>query len=592
MGKQALGIATTNYHYRFDSIANLLYYPQRPLVTTRINEIMRSSELPSGQNIMVAIMCSDGYDIEDATIMNQSSVDRGLFRSVQLRTYYEEAKKNHAHGKETFENPKKDTETDITHMQQGNYDKLSDAGMVLPGTRVVEHDIIIAKTVTPKVNNYRRKTRQNALGSVLGQDEGVEEERKKRDKSVVVGKNEDAVVDRILKTVTPKVETIKLRTRQMRIPEIGDKFCFSPDHDILTTQGWVPVADLTYNHQIASMHNGNLVYESPTAILAFEGGPQMIEIKSNQVDLCVTPNHRMYIRRRGRLHFELCAADKLFNVHAHYKKNAMWHCDLALSTFTLPACTYQHSKHQTINFEARTLSLRPWTTFFGIWIAEGWVSRNHISIATNKLRVKEALEHALLEMAFTYTFTDGGNKLNIQNKQLVVYMQQFKGGALQKSLPEWAWKLDSAHAQSLLVGMLLGDGHMNGRTPMYDTSSIQLKDDTMRLALHCGWAANARVQIPKGRKHKIHGKMTTTHADSWRLTIVKRQVEPVVNKHIKDQQTLVPYSGKVHCCTVPSGLLYVRRQGKRQCPVWTGNSSRHGTAISVFVSFPTYTPTN
>ena len=112
MGKQALGIATTNYHFRFDSIANLLYYPQRPLVTTRVNETMRCSELPSGQNIVVAIKCSEGYDIEDAIEMNQASIDRGLFRTVQLRTYYEEAKKNHAHGKETFENPF--TNKDIT----------------------------------------------------------------------------------------------------------------------------------------------------------------------------------------------------------------------------------------------------------------------------------------------------------------------------------------------------------------------------------------------------------------------------------------------------------------------------------------------
>ncbi len=231
MGKQAIGIATTNYHFRFDSIANLLYYPQRPLVTTRINEIMRCSELPSGQNIMVAIMCYDGYDIEDATVMNQSSIDRGMFRSTQLRTYHEEAKKNHAHGKETFENPMlgndEDGEKNVTHIQHGNYDKLSEGGVVLPGTRVHEHDIIIAKTVTPKVNNYRRKNKQQALGAVLGtggQDDAPEEARKKRDKSVVVGKNEDAIVDRILKTVTPKVETIKLRTRQMRIPEIGDKF--------------------------------------------------------------------------------------------------------------------------------------------------------------------------------------------------------------------------------------------------------------------------------------------------------------------------------------------------------------------------------
>ena len=80
------------------------------------------------------------------------------------------------------------------------------------------------------MNNYRRKAKQmhSGVGTLLRsagqQEDDVDEAPKKRDKSVVVGKNEDGVVDRLLKTVTPKVETIKLRTRQVRTPEIGDKF--------------------------------------------------------------------------------------------------------------------------------------------------------------------------------------------------------------------------------------------------------------------------------------------------------------------------------------------------------------------------------
>ena len=62
-------------------------------------------------------------------------------------------------------------------------------------------------------------------------------------------------------------------------------------------------------------------------------------------------------------------------------------------------------------------------------------------------------------------------------------------GAINKSLPDWVWNLNEEQSRILLESMCLGDGHMNGKTVMYDTSSVQLKDDVMRLVLHCGWAA-------------------------------------------------------------------------------------------------------
>ena len=107
--------------------------------------------------------------------------------------------------------------------------------------------------------------------------------------------------------------------------------------------------------------------------------------------------------------------------------------------------------------------------------------------------------------------------------------------------------------------MLLGDGNMNCNTPMYTTSSVQLKDDVMRLALHCGWAANAKIKSLAGTHKIIWGKDSVTHADSWTITIIKTQLNPAVNKHIKNQQIWEEFKNQnVYCCTVPSGLLYVR----------------------------------
>jgi hypothetical protein len=81
MSKQSLGFPTPNYNYNTTVREHLLVYPQNQLVKTRATSLLNIDKRPTGQNCVVAVMSYEGYNIEDAIVMNKSSVQRGLARS-------------------------------------------------------------------------------------------------------------------------------------------------------------------------------------------------------------------------------------------------------------------------------------------------------------------------------------------------------------------------------------------------------------------------------------------------------------------------------------------------------------------------------
>jgi len=208
MGKQAMGIYASNYQVRMDTMAHVLHYPQKPLCTTRAMEFLHFRELPSGVNVVVAIMIYTGYNQEDSLILNQSAIDRGLFRSSYYRCYIDQERASSVGSvgnltSELFEKPSQDSTRGMKH---GEYGKLDDDGLVAPGTRVSGEDILIGKT-SPVDNSVGQPTRFS-----------------KRDCSTSMKANENGIVDNVLVSTTKEgYRFTKVRIRNLRIPQIGDK---------------------------------------------------------------------------------------------------------------------------------------------------------------------------------------------------------------------------------------------------------------------------------------------------------------------------------------------------------------------------------
>lgn len=510
---------------------------------------------------------------EDSVMINKSALDRGLFTSTYYKSYRDQCSKNHSTGEEeVFTKPDPST---TAHMKPYNYAKLGEDGLVPLNTHVDGNDVLIGKVMPHKV--------QGAIHP--------------RDTSHIMKATDEGNVDmNYIGTNADGYKFAKVRLRKYRKPMIGDKCaCYTKDHEVLTTNGWVSVAELTLQHKVASLVNGELVYQQPSHLQAYDFKGKMYEVKSNHVDLCVTPNHRMWVRPKyPNAPYRVELAEDVYGRRLKYKKNVdVWRPDY--NNENMPWCLKLNSNSTKVThfrFEAYTdgngkyhpeieIDIDSWLTFYGVYIAEGTVAPYSISYAANKPRVQRALDEASRVSGWNITKNmDKGEPVKWQLWNTYAVRLIGPGHiAITKRLHDWVYWLDREQCKKLIHAMCLGDGGMmeNG-TWRYYTSSTGLADDFQRLCLHAGFSCNKRLKTEKGTfnasLYALNGKDSYANADYWVLTIITSQNEPIVNKWLRTkplQDKWVNFDDKVYCCTVPEGdgVIYVRRNGT---PIWCGQS--------------------
>lgn len=148
MGKQAIGIYVTNYARRMDKTAYVLTYPHRPLVDTRLMQMIELAEIPSGAPLIVAIMSYTGYNQEDSVLVNQGAIDRGMFSATIYHTEKDEDKK--INGDEEIRCRPDSSKT--KGMKFGNYEKINQRGIMPANTLIENRDIIMGKVIPIKDN--------------------------------------------------------------------------------------------------------------------------------------------------------------------------------------------------------------------------------------------------------------------------------------------------------------------------------------------------------------------------------------------------------------------------------------------------------
>jgi len=199
--KQAVSVYHSNYQMRIDKMGVVLNYGQTPLIKSRYLEYINNEEQPYGINAIVAIMSFTGYNVEDAILINEGSVHRGIFRTTYFSMYEsrEENAEISGNAGSKFANIEKNN---VIRTKPGfDYSQLDNYGMIRENTPLNDKTVVIGK-ITSNPDD---------------KDLWI-------DSSVTPKKGQLGFVDKSFITQGEEGTNIaKVRVREERVPAIGDK---------------------------------------------------------------------------------------------------------------------------------------------------------------------------------------------------------------------------------------------------------------------------------------------------------------------------------------------------------------------------------
>lgn len=295
--KQGLSIYATNWLNRFDNSAHILCYPEAPLVRTLYYDYAAEGRLGYGANCVLALAMYEGYNQEDGIVFNKDALARGLFRSIAYRSYefYEEDDEKTG-SKLRIGNPARIA--GWTDIKPGmDYLKLDDRGIVRVGEYVDEDTIIVGGYYQVEKGKYK-------------------------DASITPQVWTRGRVESVTVTVNNKgLRLVRIRVAQDRTPELGDKFCLTPEHEVLTEAGWKYIGQINEADKVCTLaEDGTTIqYTTPTGFYSFQCEDEYLyRVQSPQIDLVTTLNHKMYVKRPASAGYELVEAKDLINLNVTY----------------------------------------------------------------------------------------------------------------------------------------------------------------------------------------------------------------------------------------------------------------------------------
>lgn len=361
--------------------------------------------------------------------------------------------------------------------------------------------------------------------------------------------------------------------------------CYDSETEILTAEGWKQHSELSPDLKVATLNpkTFQIEYQIPRTLFLYLYEGPMLHFQAKQVDLNVTPNHKLFVKIHGRTEWELLEASTVAGIahgHIEFKKDGLWQGGESESDLTIPGATIvkQYASGQSA-YQRHDIAVdyHSFLEFLGYFISEGCIcespqqtwTRHIIEIAQKAGRTAENIESCVKSLPFhAYRSIDkyGCMRWRIEDKSLLEFLKPL-GKAHQKFIPRWALNRNLRDLRVLYKALIQGDGSIDERSgwTRYYTTSKRLADDAQELAFRLGYAANIS---------RVEARLPRSPLACYRVSIIQHRTTPLVrfNGTTSSRLDIVQYRGIVWCVEVPNHIVYVRRNGK---PVWCGNSQRY-----------------
>jgi len=375
--------------------------------------------------------------------------------------------------------------------------------------------------------------------------------------------------------------------------------CYDAETEVLTSDGWKlwPDVDGTESFGTLNPQTDELEYQEAEEHFVGDYDGDMYRVRSEQVDLLVTPQHRMWVyrhdsqaaRRREQI-FRVEHASDIAGKRLRYQKTASWSGQES-GVVELPEAERswyraEYGTTTTRTYAPAVLPIRAFARFLGWYLAEGCINRDKIVFTQNPGPKMQEIIETIRDLGLrANTSPSAPNVVRTGNTSLRDFLASLGSHSYEKTIPPIVHQWGPSVIREFLGAFVRGDGSTTrgGHSIIY-TSSRRMADDLQILAIKAGWSANLRIDDRTGLERVMpNGQRFRNLRPSYIVSLVKIRTHPLVNHGAaRPHDSWQPYKGKVYCVKVPNGLLFVRRNGK---PVVSGNTHelvrhRAGSAFS------------
>jgi DNA-directed RNA polymerase beta subunit/DNA-directed RNA polymerase beta' subunit len=575
----------------------------------------KNGTLALGTNLRIGYLPYKGYNFEDGVVISETAAQKMT--------------SEHLHKLRLDVDPQEDRTSKATWkahsskkaavMTKEQWHSLDEDGVIKPGTRVISGQVL-ATCLTPNLEKSLEMVKRFGSKSV----------KPWKDKSLTWDEDYVGVVTRVVKS--PNGKAVKVFVKTEEPAEIGDKLsgrhgnkgiitkilpdeempftkhgdekrplevllnpsgvpCYDEETEFLTTCGWVKAPEISESDVFATINlvTFDLEFQKPEEIYKIPYKGKMYRIENQQLDLLVTPNHKMLTAPRCdasrgspdiddesfRRSFTLEQAENIAGQARRYLKTARWKGEDP-KFFHIEAGEKAVTGQPMFGFNFYS---KDWAEFMGWFLSEGSTYETsgyryvtEISQDKNANPEKYARIAVLLDR-MGVRHSQAPNGFQIFHKGLYEHLKPL-GKCHEKYVSRDILDLPPTHLKILLDAYLAGDGYEyvceetgHFGTLRVTTVSKALADGLQEIAVKLGMTANVKEEqgVERLAKYK-NGKC-------YLLNLSGRCVAPWANwsetTKLNQIEEWVPYDGTVYCATVPNATLFVRRNGK---PVWSGNT--------------------